>query len=54
MDALEQINQKIEDFLEELESPIVLELSSKIQRGKMLRSKLALNIATESEECILL
>ena len=54
MEALEQINQKIEDFLEELESPIVLELSSKIQRGKMLRSKLALNIATESEECILL
>lgn len=54
MEVLAQINQKIQDFLEELESPIVLGLSQRIQSGKMLRSKLVLNIANKSDECILL
>ena len=54
MEVLAQINQKIQNFLEELESPIVLGLSQRIQSGKMLRSKLVLNIANKSDECILL
>lgn len=54
MEVLAQINQKMQEFLEELESPIVSGLFQKIQSGKMLRSKLALNIAGESRECVLL
>lgn len=52
MVALTRIKTKIEKFLEELGSPLVLELSSNLQSGKMLRSKLALNIAGECEECV--
>ena len=54
MVALERIKQKIQEFLEDLQSPLVLDLSKKLQSGKMLRSKLALNIAGESDEVILL
>lgn len=54
MEALARIETKIQAFLEELESPLVLTLSRNLQQGKMLRSKLALNIAGESEECLVL
>ncbi len=54
MEVLAQINQRIQKFLEELESPIVSGLFQRIQSGKMLRSKLALNIAGESSKCVLL
>lgn len=54
MEALARIETKIQEFLEELESPLVLALSRNLQQGKMLRSKLALNIAGESEECLVL
>lgn len=54
MVALTHIEAKIQEFLKELESPLVLHLSAHLQQGKMLRSKLALHIAGESEECILL
>ncbi|TLD89079.1 polyprenyl synthetase family protein [Helicobacter sp. MIT 05-5294] len=54
MEALAHIEAKINEFLKELESPLVLALSANLQRGKMLRSKLALQIAGESEECLLL
>ncbi len=54
MEALAHIETRIQDFLKELESPLVLSLSAHLQQGKMLRSKLALHIAGESEECILL
>ncbi len=54
MEALARIETKIQEFLKELESPLVLDLSAHLQRGKMLRSKLALHIAGECEECILL
>ncbi len=54
MEALARIETKIQEFLEELESPLVLTLSRNLQQGKMLRSKLALNIAGESEECLVL
>ena len=54
MEALARIETKIQAFLEELESPLVLTLSRNLQQGKMLRSKLALNIAGESEECLTL
>ncbi|WP_299548403.1 polyprenyl synthetase family protein [uncultured Helicobacter sp.] len=52
MVALTHIEAKIQGFLEELESPLVLNLSKNLQSGKMLRSKLALNIAGESEDCV--
>lgn len=54
MEALARIETKIQEFLEELESPLVLTLSRSLQQGKMLRSKLALNIAGASEECLTL
>ena len=54
MEALARIETKIQEFLEELKSPLVLTLSRNLQQGKMLRSKLALNIAGESEECLTL
>lgn len=54
MEALAHIETKIQEFLKELGSPLVLDLSAHLQRGKMLRSKLALHIAGECEECILL
>lgn len=54
MEALARIETKIQEFLEELESPLVLAFSRNLQQGKMLRSKLALNIAGESEECLVL
>lgn len=52
MVALTRIEAKVQEFLEELESSLVLELSKSLQSGKMLRSKLALNIAGDSEECV--
>ena len=52
MVALTHIEAKIQEFLKELESPLVLHLSAHLQQGKMLRSKLALSIAGESEECV--
>lgn len=52
MVALTHIEAKIREFLKELESPLVLHLSAHLQQGKMLRSKLALSIAGESEECV--
>ena len=54
MVVLERIKQKIQQFLEELESPLVLDLSQKLQSGKMLRSKLILSITEENQEAILL
>lgn len=54
MEALEQIKEKIQSFLEALDSPLALGLSKHLQSGKMLRSKLALNIAGVNEESILL
>ncbi|MDE5602771.1 MAG: polyprenyl synthetase family protein [Helicobacter sp.] len=54
MEALEQIKEKIQSFLESLDSPLTLELSKHLQSGKMLRSKLVLNIAGVNEESILL
>ncbi|TLD82417.1 polyprenyl synthetase family protein [Helicobacter sp. MIT 11-5569] len=54
MVALTRIEAKVQEFLEELQSPLVLELSANLQSGKMLRSKLALNIAAESEESVCL
>ncbi|WP_104721613.1 polyprenyl synthetase family protein [Helicobacter mesocricetorum] len=54
MEALEQIKEKIQSFLEALDSPLTLELSKHLQSGKMLRSKLVLNIAGVNEESILL
>ncbi|MCI5969485.1 polyprenyl synthetase family protein [Helicobacter sp.] len=52
MVALTHIEAKVQEFLKELDSPLVLNLSKHLQRGKMLRSKLALNIAGESEESV--
>lgn len=54
MEALEQIKERMQSFLEALDSPLTLELSKHLQSGKMLRSKLVLNIAGVSEESILL
>lgn len=54
MEALARIEAKINEFLRELESPLVQTLSNNLQHGKMLRSKLALQIAGESEESIYL
>ena len=52
MVALTHIEAKVQTFLKELQSPLVLNLSQKLQSGKMLRSKLVLAIAGESEESI--
>ncbi|MBX7490756.1 polyprenyl synthetase family protein [Helicobacter turcicus] len=52
MVALTRIEAKVQEFLEELKSPLVLELSKSLQSGKMLRSKLALTIAGDSKECV--
>lgn len=54
MEALDQISNKVKGFLRELNSPYVLEMIQNLQSGKMLRSKLALNIAGVSEDSILL
>ncbi len=54
MEALARIEAKINEFLKELDSPLIVELNKHLQHGKMLRSKLALYIAGESEECLLL
>lgn len=52
MVALTRIEAKIQGFLEELESPLVLSLSKNLQSGKMLRSRLALTIAGDSDVCV--
>lgn len=52
MVALTRIEAKVQEFLKELQSPLVLNLSKNLQSGKMLRSKLALSIAGESEESV--
>ncbi len=52
MVALTHIEAKIQEFLRDLDAPLVLEMSQNLQSGKMLRSKLALHIAGETQECI--
>lgn len=54
MEALDQIKQKMNELLRELDSPLVLQMASHLQSGKMLRSKLILNIAKTNQESILL
>ncbi|WP_157978188.1 polyprenyl synthetase family protein [Helicobacter burdigaliensis] len=51
---MEQIKQKMNKLLEELDSSLVLKMASHLQSGKMLRSKLILNITKTNEESILL
>ncbi|MDD6056464.1 MAG: polyprenyl synthetase family protein [Helicobacteraceae bacterium] len=45
MQALTLIKEQINSFLNELNSPLTLELYKHLEHGKMLRSKLILNIA---------
>ncbi|MDY3113947.1 MAG: polyprenyl synthetase family protein [Helicobacter sp.] len=45
MQALTLIKEQISTFLNELNSPLALELYKHLEHGKMLRSKLILNIA---------
>lgn len=52
MAVLARIESQIKAYLESLQSPLILELSRHLQSGKMLRSKLVLNIAGESEESV--
>lgn len=54
MEVLDQISKKVESFLYELNFPYLREMTQNLQNGKMLRSKLALNIAGVSEDSIIL
>lgn len=48
--ALEKIQERLSSLVVEFENPFLQELFSKISCGKMLRSRLILSIAGESEE----
>ncbi len=52
MSALERIKERIDEWLSQLPSAQALAMSKSLTQGKMLRSKLILNIAGESEASI--
>ncbi|AYJ79548.1 octaprenyl-diphosphate synthase [Aliarcobacter cryaerophilus ATCC 43158] len=52
MEVLEKVKNQIRDFVEVCQYPKALDLLEKLATGKMLRSKLILKIAKESDESI--
>ncbi|MDD2974242.1 MAG: polyprenyl synthetase family protein [Aliarcobacter cryaerophilus] len=52
MEVLEKVKNQIRDFVEVCHYPKALDLLEKLATGKMLRSKLILKIAKESDESI--
>lgn len=53
MEELELIKAKMREFVEDIDSPYVSNMYKNINHGKMLRSKLILNIAPQKESILL-